>query len=76
MSKIGLKITTKKVAPKLVKRLSKTAKKVTKVNTLKITMLPDDSDSVPYIKSFNNINNENNLKVLWYKEDEDLSVYT
>lgn len=64
MSKVGLKITTKKAAPKLVKRTSKTIKKVPKTNTLKITMLPDDSDAVPYIKSFNNPNNENNLKVL------------
>lgn len=60
MSKTGIRSSTKKTSSKLVKRPSK---------NLKITVLPIDPNDEPYTKTFNNRNNDNNLKLVWNKEE-------
>ena len=63
MSKISCKAPAKKSQLKLVKRSSKQAKAV-KANVLRITVLPVDAESPPFIKPLQNKNNDNNLKLV------------
>lgn len=68
MSKISCKNTAKKTVVKLVKKNSKNSK-VSKGNSLKITVLPVWNENEPYTKTINNKNNETNLKLVWTKEE-------
>lgn len=71
MSKVSCKSASKKGNVKLLKR----PQKPTKSTNLKITILPVDSEWPPYTKTISNKNWENNLKIVWNKE-EILKVYS
>ena len=68
MSKTSCKVGTKKIGSKTVKRIGKgTKSKNSKM--IKITVLPIEAKDPPYVKWIPNKNNENNLKLVWPKED-------
>lgn len=74
MSKTSYKAGQKKIGTKATKRIGKTSKS-SKSNMLKITVLPIETKDPPYIKSFSNKNNENNLKLVWPR-DELAKIYS
>ena len=74
MSKVSAKTPAKKNVVKEVKK-TKTVKTV-KTPTIKITILPVDLESPPYIKSIANKNIDNNLKKIVWANEELWSVYS